>query len=293
MTSHHHPARAGTGGTPRRVATAPRPAPAFTLIELLVVIAIVAILIAILLPSLGSARRSARTTKCLSQVRQLELAHQLYLDANKEVFIDACLHHDEAVTLDDVKRAWPISLSAYNGGSLLLRSPGDDSPMWAASQGGQSDGLTLDQLVSAVNDGLHPDTDHLARWTSYGLNNWTTRSVTPNLDPRREPYDRMAKIPNPGSTVHFLMMNRGHEGSEFAKADHVHADEWREHGDEQSPSVAGDHMELNAHGGPARSWESIANYGFLDGHAVTTRFGEVYSDTLHNKFDPGASPYKK
>lgn len=270
----------------------PRARAAFTLIELLVVIAIIAILISILLPALSSARRSARTVKCLSQVRQLELAHQLYLDANREVFVDACLHHDEAVTMEDVQRAWPVSLSAYSGRSLLLRSPGDDSPMWARSQGGQDDGMTLDDLISAVNDGLQADTDHLARWTSYGLNNWTTRSVTPNLDPRREPYDRMSKVPHPGSTVHFLMMNRGHGGSEFAKADHVHADEWRERGDEESPRVAGEQMELNAHGGPAGSWGSIANYGFLDGHAVTTRFGDVYTDPSHNKFDPGASPYK-
>jgi len=57
---------------------------AFTLIELLVVIAIIATLCALLLPALASSKEQGRRTRCVSNLRQLGLAAQMYWADNDE-----------------------------------------------------------------------------------------------------------------------------------------------------------------------------------------------------------------
>src|SRR3989344_1101146 len=54
----------------------------FTLIELLVVIAIIGILSSVVLASLNTARQKARDAKRVTDIKQIQLALELYFDSN-------------------------------------------------------------------------------------------------------------------------------------------------------------------------------------------------------------------
>lgn len=270
---------------------------AFSLIELLVVIAVIALLVGLLLPALASARQTARTAKCLANLRQLELAHTLYLNDFGEQFIDAGLGHGGLTVMD---RAWPVQLAAYSSGSLGLHSPVDVSPFWSPGEGGSSTGADLAQMLDLAfaNGGVFPNNRPIARWTSYGLNNFLTRFARPSIRDLRPggsgrwlgPWDKLSRIQRPSATVHFLMMTQGRiAGSqEFATADHVHAQDWAEFGGDQPWTFAATQADITAHSADyaAITAQARSNYAFLDGHAATLKFEQVYRDAWDNAFLP-------
>jgi prepilin-type N-terminal cleavage/methylation domain-containing protein/prepilin-type processing-associated H-X9-DG protein len=65
---------------------------AFTLVELLVVVAVIGVLAALLLPALAGGRQAGQRIKCVSNLRQLGLAAQMYFDEHEGATFPYRLH---------------------------------------------------------------------------------------------------------------------------------------------------------------------------------------------------------
>lgn len=91
----------------------------FTLIELLVVIAIIAILAAILFPVFARAREKARQSSCLSNMKQIGLAFQMYVQ-----------DYDSRTPLNmasytPANCVWPVTMEPYMKNEQILQCPSE------------------------------------------------------------------------------------------------------------------------------------------------------------------------
>jgi prepilin-type N-terminal cleavage/methylation domain-containing protein/prepilin-type processing-associated H-X9-DG protein len=252
---------------------------AFTLVELLVVIGIITLLISILLPVVSRAREAANTTKCLSNLRQLQIAQTNYAAENRNELVQAGMA--EGGASGDEEAGWFVVLQKYTSSKLLSRCPSDESAYWDSQTVG---------VVELVNGSPQMVQKH--RQSSYGINTFLDRNLCPwgpNQDPNLVPpgglYTKISKVRRTSDVVQFVEMARA---GTFAVSDHLHIENWDASpawNPLQTAGLASNALALNAHGGKVGP-ESRANYSFLDGHAATLRFSEVFKDFKTNKFDP-------
>ncbi len=97
----------------------------FTLIELLVVVAIIAVLVALLLPALNTARAHAKKVLCTSNLKQIGLGWQMYLQDSNDWFPQG---HYNAVGIPWYRALSPVYIQ--NPDVYVCPSKSSDEPYY-------------------------------------------------------------------------------------------------------------------------------------------------------------------
>jgi prepilin-type N-terminal cleavage/methylation domain-containing protein/prepilin-type processing-associated H-X9-DG protein len=155
---------------------------AFTLIELLVVIALIALLAALLLPVLGRAKESGRATVCLSNLHQIGLALQLYVQDYRN---HLPYMRDRSLTTTNELPGPDLVLSNYLGNIHVLQCPSDAQNLFQTTGSSYS----WNSLLNGQ------DADHLV---ALGL------SFDPHQIPLMYDKDRFHRARGPKKEVNYL-----------------------------------------------------------------------------------------
>ena len=216
---------------------------------------VIALLIGILLPALGAAREASRGVVCLSNMRQMGIAVQIYAQEFDFKLPEPGLDHGFTPQPDD-PGAWLFALNAYVDTDLMYRCPSDNSPYWDT-----------------------PVTGTRFRRVSYATNYLLSDDFVSFLVSGTNPYSDLENIRRPSDTIYAVEL--AERNPQFAAADHVHPDGWIFVG----KSEIAKQVEHEQHAGKA-------NYLFLDGHAEqlaleeTFPVGNYFAQPEANRYDP-------
>ena len=256
----------------------------FTLVELLVVLAIISILMAILIPVINTIREQSKITACLSNLRQIGHAINMYGGDHKGLILPADLRDPN---FDNVNGRWGNWATILVQGRYLA-APDQTNPatppaghsVFRCPNGTDEDGVfngayfaDRDSLLQAgywrrqAMD-LHPDgsmTPSITIFTWYGI----------NADRVGEDYP-MFRYPSDTRREKLHSFSEIHSPSELAMV----YDGFFEHGGESRLMANARHKR-----------GTVTNYLFADGHA-----GSVLTSTLPVSFADGdldARPFPK
>lgn len=235
-----------------------KPLHGFTLIELLVVISIIALLVGILLPALAAARRTGQAAVCLSNVRQIATAANIYATDNRQFLfpmtqmymgtpyyrvlqqggylddqsrVHLCPNDLNTTQFDDGTRTTSYALNGYFAPN---HDPYGDPPM---IHGGKNPiigefGIRLEDVTQPARKVLsaeladHKHTDHFMPMY------WgTAAAIHPNPASGMFMMARMSELDAANGNVPRAIIRVRHRGSHFAFADghgahHAFTDTW-------------------------------------------------------------------